>query len=276
MILGATGRLGRAFHALWSAGHWPATGEPIWQYRQGSALTGQSLFWDMTTPPPVDARLGRANGVIVLAGVTMGTEDDLARNTDLALAGIALARAHDLGPVLICSSAAVYGRAHGPQDETAPCQPANAYGQAKLAMEAAVAGSDAICLRLANVAGSDQLFGAATKGRVRLDQFSDGTAPERAYIGPLSLARTMLALIERGVAQPLPRLINIAAPRPVRMDALLTAAGVPFDWTPAPPSAMASVTLDTARLQSIAPLTPDTADPAHLVAEARAGRWRPA
>jgi hypothetical protein len=53
----------------------------------------------------------------VLAGVTSGTDKDLARNTDLARAAINLARAHDLGPVLLSSTAAVYGRAAGAQGD---------------------------------------------------------------------------------------------------------------------------------------------------------------
>jgi hypothetical protein len=60
------------------------------------------------------------------------------------------------------------------------------------------------------------------------------------------------------------------------MDALLLAAGIPFDRTPAPPTALASVRLNTARLAAIVPLADATADPAQLVAEARKGGWRPA
>lgn len=230
-----------------------------------------------TDPIPTDARLRRTKGVIVLAGVTSGQPEVLAHNTTLALAAIDLAQALNIGPVLLCSSAAVYGRALGPQSESAHCQPANPYGAAKLAMEQAVAGRGAICLRIANVAGSDQLFDAAAQGAVRLDQFSDGTGPERAYIGPRSLAATLLRLIDLwDQAEALPPILNIAAPSPVSMEAVLNAAGVPFAWTPAPSTALASVTLDTSLLATVAPLPNASADPATLVAEARAAGWRPA
>ncbi len=282
LILGATGRLGRAFRRLWDDGLWPASAAPLWHRRQVDGDDNDAIGWDLLSgQPPDDIRLRRVNGVIVLAGVTSGSDADLARNTRLAYAAIDLARARAIGPVLLCSSAAVYGRALGPQSETMPCLPANPYGVAKLAMEQAVEGRGAICLRIANVAGSDQLFDAAGRGGVRLDQFSDGTGdgtgPERAYIGPRSLAATMLRLIDlwhRG--QTLPDVLNLAAPNPVRMNDLLHAARVPFDWTPAPATALPSVTLDTTLLATLAPLPATAADPVTLVAEARAAGWRPA
>lgn len=278
LILGAGGRLGQAFRTLWDSGLWPDRAEPLWQHRQRSPVQGNSVFWDLLSDaPPDDDRLRAVRGVIVLAGVTSGTDEDLARNTDLARAAINLALFHDLGPVLLCSTAAVYGRAAGAQDETMPCHPVNAYGQAKLAMEAATAPDDATCLRIANIAGSDQLFGSAARGGVRLDRFNDGRGPERAYIGPLTLARTMLALIKHRLeGRSLPRIINIATPHAVQMEDLLGAAGVPFNWVPASPTALASVTLDTGRLGGIVPLSSDTASPATLVTEARAAGWHPA
>ena len=58
-------------------------------------------------------------------------------------------------PVLLISSAAVYGRRGGPLREDASCAPESDYGRGKLAMErvAAAAGGAVHVLRLGNVAG---------------------------------------------------------------------------------------------------------------------------
>jgi nucleoside-diphosphate-sugar epimerase len=276
LVLGATGRLGQVFRRLWADGLWPGAAEPLWQGRRPEARV--SIIWDfMEGSLSADPRVRAAKGVIVLAGVTAGTESALAANRLIAERAVGIAADLGLGPVLLCSSAAVYGRAAGAQAEGAVCHPATAYGAAKLAMEQAVAGRGAICLRIANVAGSDQLFMAAARGRMTLDRFPSGTGPERAYIGPLSLAATFLALIDLAAGgTALPAVLNLAAPRPVGMQTLLSAAGVPWDWVPAPATAIESVTLDTAVLQSLAPLPDSAADADALVAEARAGGWRPA
>ncbi len=50
--------------------------------------------------------------------------------------------------------------------------------------------------------------------------------------------------------------------------------GLPFDWQPAPPTALHRLALDTTALSRIVALPPITA--ADLVAEARAGGWSPA
>ena len=274
LVLGATGRLGRAFRRLAADGFWPGPVEPLWQERR-TGMGGNALVWDfMTDPPPDDPRLRVTRGVIVLAGVTAGTDVELTGNTSTALRAIALARELDLGPVLLCSSAGVYGRAPTPRAEHEDCTPATPYGASKLAMEKAVAGQGATCLRIANVAGSDMLFAGAARGGMTLDQFPDGAGPVRAYIGPRTLAATMLRLIalaDRSTA--LPPILNIAAPRPVAMEAILAAAGVTWAWVPAPATALASVTMNTALLRSLAPLAPDSADPGTLVAEARAAGW---
>ena len=265
LILGASGRIGRAFQSLWQDGHWPAVAAPVWHGRHGG-----DLVWDMQTPVP--AMVPQARGVIVLAGLTKGDPAALDANRRVALAALALARRTGLGPVLLCSSSSVYGRAPGPHPEGGPAHPANPYGAAKLAMEAAVAGEPGVtCLRIANVPGADDLLLAAARGRVALDRFADGSAPQRHYIGPLTLARTLLALLDAGA---LPPVLNLAQPGLVAMDALLSAAGCPWDWRPAPDSALPSLALDTVRLQAIIPLP--AAAPDQLVAEARAAGWRPA
>lgn len=283
LILGASGRIGRAFRALWAAGLWPDAARPLWHGRASTANWRPDLVWDITAPDalPDSAATGAGKaGVIVLAGITRGDAQAQSANSTLGLAALALARRDGLGPVLFCSTAAVYGRAEGPLAEDHPTCPQSDYGKAKLAMEQAllpaIAGQAAI-LRIANVAGADAPLLAAAGGRVRLDRFADGRSPRRSYVGPLTLARVMLGLIaQHGAGRALPPVLNIAAPGEVEMADLLAAAGCGWDWVPAPDNALARLALDTARLAAILPLSPLTGRPATLVAEARAAGWRPA
>lgn len=243
--------------------------EPLWQHRPGRPVAGNGWEWDLDGTPPPDSRLAAVRGIVVLAGATGGDAAALAANTTAALAAVRLRDAGVAGPVLLLSSAAVYGRATGPLTEDMVPTPANSYGASKATMEAAVAGRAGVtCLRLANVAGADALFGAMSAGPVTLDRFADGTAPRRSYIGPLTLARVLLALI---AANDLPPVLNVASPGPLSMDLVLEAAGARWTWTPAPATALPCVALDTARLARIIELPP--ADAAVLVAEARAAGW---
>lgn len=276
LVLGASGRIGRAFRALWDVGLWPGSARPLWHGR-ASADWQPDLVWDMGAGQMPAALPQRPQGVIVLAGVTQGDAAAQAANTALALAALALARRDGLGPVLLCSTAAVYGGETQDHDETGPTRPLSDYGRAKLAMERALlsllAGQGAI-LRIANVAGADAPLLAAAHGPVRLDRFADGAAPVRSYIGPLTLARVMLDLIARHPSHPLPPVLNVAAPGAVAMSDLLAAAGCGWDWVPAPVSALPRLVLDTARLATICRLAADTGSPATLVTEARAAGWR--
>lgn len=274
LVLGAGGRLGRAWQTLWAGGHWPDSAQPLWHGRKDGALV-----WDMLSgPAPVDPPIADVSGVIVLAGVTGGDEAALSRNTDLALAAIRMAADRGIGPVLLCSSGAVYGRAPGVRAECDGIAPVTPYGAAKAAMEVAVVDIPGVTsLRIANVAGCDMLLGAAALGRVRLDQFADGTAPRRAYIGPVTLAATALRLIALAHAGTvLPTVLNIASPGTLGMDEVLSAAGVGWDWQPAPDTALRTVAMDTRLLRTLAPIAPTHGTAAVLVAEARAAGWIPA
>lgn len=110
-------------------------------------------------------------------------------------------------------------------------------------------------LRIGNVAGLDAILGGWQPG-FRLDVFADGASPKRSYIGVQDLAQVIAALM--ALPAP-PAIINIAAPTPTEMQCLLDAAGLP--WTPRPAAATAipMVCLDTALLQSLAPVAPCTA-----------------
>lgn len=257
LLLGTSGRVGQA---LRRAG-WPGP-RPVWHARRGPADVTFDLLGAIPPLPPV-------RGVVVFAGVTSGTPQDLARNTSLALAGIALARDRGLGRVLVISSAGVYGPAPGIRHEDDPLRPGTPYGAAKRDMEVAVAEAGVTCLRLANVAGCDALFGSAARGAVRLDRFTDGTGPSRSYIGPVTLARAITALLAH--EGPLPPVLNLASPNPLAMADVLGAMGQPFEWQPAPPTALHRLALDTTALSRIVSLPPITAE--GLVSEARAGGW---
>jgi len=269
LILGANGRIGLMWQALWRAGAWPDTRRPVWHGRNKA-----DLIWDMTSALP--DRVPSCSGVIVLAGRTAGSDADLAQNAPLATAALDLAAKHGLGPVLLCSTSAVYGAATDPQSEDAAA-PANAYGHAKLDMEqAAAAHSTPSCaLRIANVAGADAAMLNAAKGPVTLDRFPDGQTPRRMYIGPASLLRVMLdliALAQNGTQ--LPPVLNIARPGLIPMGGLLDAAGA--EWSPraAPASALPSLELDLTRLAALLPLAP--ANATTLALEARLAGWVPA
>lgn len=266
LILGANGRIGLMWQALWRAGAWPDNRRPVWHGRDKA-----DFLWDMTTAPP--DTVPPCNGVIVLAGRTAGDETALAQNTTLATAALDLAAKHGLGPVLLCSSSAVYGRATGPQSEGAAA-PANTYGAAKRAMERAVADHTvpSCALRIANVAGADAALLNAAKGPVTLDQFDDGQTPRRMYIGPASLLRAMLDLIRLGAeGEELPPILNLARPGLISMGDLLDAAGASWSPKPAPNGALPALTLDLSELSRLLPLSPAT--PQRLMLEAQLAGW---
>ena len=246
LILGASGRLGRALARAWPAGA-PA---PLRQSRDGA---GDTLAWDILNAPVPD--LPAINSVVVLAGVTHGTAEALALNTPLVQAGA------DLGarlgvPVLVASSQAVYGAQAGLLREDAPLTPVGEYGRAKAAMEAAVTGPHVTHLRIGNVAGCDALADAIARGPVTLHRFADGRGPARAMIGPADLARVLLALL---AAPARPAVLNVARPGLVAMADVLAAAGVPFGWRAAPQGTLQALALDVTSLQGICPLPPGDA-----------------
>ena len=282
LILGAGGRIGRAFRHLWQQGQWPDKAVPLWH-------SSQKLDHAETVIAPLDpaglARLAvtaigvRTHGIIVLAGATSGTPEELAANTATAQTAVILRALGVAGPILCLSSSAVYGPHAEPVREDSPLAPASAYGAAKLAMEQAMAAHQGVtCLRLANVAGCDGLLGAMTGGDVALDRIGDGTTadsrgvtgqgPLRSYIGPLTLARTLTALTRM---ENLPPVLNLAQSGALPMEALLQAAKARWHWQDAPEGVLAKLALDTTALQALVTLPP--ADAATLVAEAEAAGW---
>ncbi|MBS0123639.1 sugar nucleotide-binding protein [Aestuariicoccus sp. KMU-90] len=269
LIPGASGRLGRMLRAVWRDG---ADGGPeiVPVFRE--AGQGDGPVW--APGDPVSA-LPRVDAVLALWGVTRGDAQALAMNVALAAEAVRLGRALGAARVLHCSSAAVYGAGPRPWSETDPTAPAGGYGHAKLEMERRVLATRVpgqVFMRIGSVAGAESLFGNMRPGgTVRLDRFDDGTAPRRSYIAPQALARAIVALCDP-TAPDGP--VNVAVPVPTGMDALARAAGCEVKWQPAPSQALRLVALDTALLSTVCPLSEAEADPAHLVAQARAtGCW---
>lgn len=187
IILGATGRVGQALAHVWPA----LAPRGIWQHRAGAGaeviarFPGAAFQWDMLAEPALPLPQN-ATSMIVLAGVMGQDAATLAHNTDIALAAVHAARAAGITRILVASTQAVYGTDAIRVSEDDPCTPAARYGQAKLAMERALAPfAEVTCLRLGNVAGTDALFQITARGPVTLDRFSDSTSPCRSYIGPV-------------------------------------------------------------------------------------------
>ncbi len=226
------------------------------------------MCWRPGQPNP----FGQVSAVIALWGVTQGAPEALVVNTDLALSAQELARASGAGRVLHCSSVAVYAPKSGLLDEKDPTSPVNAYGQAKLDMERALAhadGPEPTILRIGSVAGAESLAASIRRGwaaeaaPVHLDRFQDGNGPERSYIAPSDLARGLVRLATQ--SDGLPTVLNVGAPAPVRMEALLKAVNHPHEWRPAPATVAQSVTMNCDRFTSLTGMPASAADPGHII-----------
>lgn len=253
-VLGATGRLGQMLRWAWGAHpevHWQAR-----MARPGYVLCdpwGESLA----------GHLAQARTVIMLAGPA-GQGGDVHRR----LAQVTLAAAPPEARVLLASSAAVYGGRTGPLHEDLPPAPLTEYGRAKAEMEAAVVDDPRVtALRIGNVAGADAILGGWRPG-FRLDRFAAGHTPRRSYIGPATLARVLGDLAT--YPEPLPQVLNLAAPGTVAMGDLLDVAARPWGPQPASEATLAEVALSTARLLRYTTFAPEDSTPTQMVAQWRA------
>lgn len=251
VILGAGGRLGQLLRPIFP-------GPALW-------LTRSNLDVITAEPETLQGALAAADTVICLAGVTNTSGQPMTANTLIATRVLDAARAVNAGPVILFSSAAVYGAQPGPHAEDGPTAPVSPYATAKLEMEAeARHHSQPNCiLRLGNVAGADAILGNWAPGFC-LDTMPDGSTPRRSYIGPNSLARILHDLT--GMTA-LPEILNIAAPGAVEMGALLDAAGLPWSARPATQSTIASVHLDTQVLESLTSFDPRDSTAEGIVAD---------
>jgi hypothetical protein len=106
---------------------------------------------------------------------------------------------------------------------------------------------------------------------VALDPGPDGRGPVRSYIGPATLAAALARLAALAAAgTPLPPVLNLAAPVPVAMAALLDAAGIAWTPRPGPAQSPPRVVMDCRRLTALVRLPPQAGLPRTLVAEWRA------
>lgn len=274
-LLGASGKIGRMFRAIWSDLDGGAH-DLIPVFRKPCQLD-KAIFWEPGKPFP---ELPKATAVIALWGVTGNCAEQLAMNSVLALAANDFAKRVGAGRVFHFSSAAIYHPQAGPISEDSEPGPISLYGESKLRMEQdlnalATKTSDcpySVILRVGNVAGAERLFSNLRPGgTVTLDRFSDGTGPSRSYVAPSDLVRSILCLLR--LKQP-PRVVNIAAPRPTHMEDIIRAAGGKVEWRSAVEGAVPIVWLDTSKIEEICKMHPDASDAGFLVRDARrSGVW---
>ncbi|MCC6002582.1 MAG: NAD-dependent epimerase/dehydratase family protein [Pararhodobacter sp.] len=281
LLVGASGRVGRLLLPAWRIA---GQGGVIVQQRGEAPLPRQfpGVVWSPLEQPALLPELLAdhlpVRAMIVLAGVTPSSPmsgagaDRMALNDALAQACLRAAHEAGIGRVLLASSSAVYGAGRArPWHESDALHPPSPYGRAKLVMEKAAPpwrarGVQVCSLRIGNVAGADALLSRARQDETLLiDRFSDGTGPERSYIGPQSLARVLMALTDPAID--LPACLNIGAPTPVTMDALADAAGLPWEWRPAPPQAVARLTLDCDALAALVPFDDSEGTATGIVAQ---------
>ena len=268
LVLGATGRIGDVLRMFWGEAG------AIWHTR--GAVAGQGPEWvrgDLLRDPEALIRASQgAEAVLCLSGVVNG-KGDVALNVALGQAGVEIGAA--LGaPVLLASSAAVYGRAaeHAGGRLRGGLTLAADSGDGRAEAEVEARGADlgrahgvpVTALRIGNLAGLDAILGAWRPG-FQLDRFGDGRTPRRSYIGVETLAFVLARLCDQ--ADDLPPVLNVAAPEVIEMGALLDAAGYAWSARPAPPDAIAEVALDVALLQGVCPLPDGAGRPDTLVAE---------
>ncbi|MHA3914878.1 NAD-dependent epimerase/dehydratase family protein [Halovulum sp. GXIMD14793] len=277
LLVGASGRVGQLVANSWRRSapeaditlqtrHKSKTGNLVWSPEDGTDALNRDI-----------ARNGPIAAMIMLAGVTPATGDDMSVNTRVAMACLHAAVATDIPRILLASSSAIYGAGDGTAfSESCAPAPASDYARSKLEMEQAAdifrtKGLEVCALRIGNVAGADALLlnasSASATDPIRIDQFASQTGPIRNYIGPDTFARVLAYLSL--TASPLPPVLNIAAPEPIPMESLAKAAALPWTYVPALATAIRSVTLDCSLLSGLYRFNPEDSDPAEMVRQ-----WR--
>ena len=218
---------------------------------------------------------GPLKAMVVLAGATPGSGQDLSINRTVAETCLAAAADVGIPRVLVASSSAVYGIGDGmPFSETSHCTPVNDYGLAKIAMEQACDGwrthnLEVCCLRIGNVAGADALLLNISKSDpdspVTIDIFSDGRGPVRSYIGPKSLASVLNMLAVH--PESLPSILNVAAPKPISMDTLAETIGHPWVPRQAASQSAQNILLDCRLLATFYPFSSAESAPSEMITQ---------
>ncbi|WP_417271992.1 NAD-dependent epimerase/dehydratase family protein [Celeribacter halophilus] len=266
-FLGASGRIGRLLRKAERIDG-DANAQIIWQFRSHLPDGTKGFLWsDFTDQRPLIAAQSKTPfaAILVFTGPSQPTRKDDAEvmqaHVSLVDQAITAAALAGVPRVLVASSSAVYGagigRAFREEDVLAPI---NAYGAAKAEMEdltarrASAEGLEICALRIGNVAGADMLLGNASARTeddppLDLDIFPDGARPRRSYIGPQTLLKTLTALSLS--PRPLPARLNLAATKPVEMNALLDAAQIPWRGRPQSDLAHQNITLDCSALAAL-------------------------
>lgn len=210
--------------------------------------------------------IGPVDAIISGWGATHPPFED---NVSLARAAMALGDALGAKRVLHFSSVAVYAPKPAALFVGDPTDPPNAYGASKLKMERQILETPSkarqIILRIGNVVGADSLAPALRSGGPATLDRCDGDGPVRSYVAPGDLARLCAQLAE---GHDVPGILNVAAPTPVSMGALLRAAESRIMWRDAP--ARNSVVMDVAPLMSQAGDVIQARSPGEMIADWRA------
>lgn len=270
LVLGASGKLGKMLRAAW-AEMCPPLVELVYCTRKSSE--GGDIVW---SPGGNTDHLPQVDAIVALWGAVPGAGHRLDSNSTLARAAVDLAGCLGADRVLHCSSAAVYRPEGALLCEEDEAEPPSDYGKSKRNMESLIealsqeqGAPSMVSMRIANVAGADSLFAnMKPEGKLRLDRFPGGQGPLRSYVAPDDLARAIIALV---LAKDITGPINIAAPKATAMEDLAQAVGCQVTWQDAPPQAISSVCLSTARLARILPLPDQSSDASYLVNSARRG-----
>ncbi|MDV7270753.1 NAD-dependent epimerase/dehydratase family protein [Thioclava sp. A2] len=262
LILGGTGRVGGLLRRAWGGRGGHAGLRPVWQGRRAEDGV-DAVFDPLENPEALKAAVLACDAVLNLAGTPHGSAQEMLQHRLLAEA----ARDACAGerPLIVASSAAVYGATEGLLSEDLPLAPVSAYGLAKQDMEAAVAGIPrCVAVRIGNIAGADALLGQAPPPTgYRLHVLNHGETLRRSYIGPQALAFALARLARLMVfGVEVPPILNIALPGAVSMAGLLEAAGFSWADAPAPSGAIATVELDVSLAIRVglvpeAPATPE-------------------
>ena len=214
------------------------------------------------------------DAVLHLAGVTPHQPNpDYSANARLAIRAFAAASRARVPVFFAASSAAVYGTGPVPFHEGDACKPDTDYGRANVAAEnqlvqASEGAPTRLCLlRIGNLAGADALMQGQPRPTV-IDQYPHGATPVRSYVAAQTLARVLRDLTQIA-PQHLPQTLNVAAPRPVEMAALMQAAGLA--WSPRPQgyTLRRRIVMSTELLESLVEIRPEDASPDLLVGDVK-------
>ncbi|WP_198672207.1 NAD-dependent epimerase/dehydratase family protein [Pseudogemmobacter bohemicus] len=297
IVTGARGRVGRILARAWAAEPPPglrilwssrgkAAGDRAADDRASDDSTPGDLAWDIGAGAAPD---WPADAILLHLAGTTGARDPGA-NPALIPALAEACRRNRLAHLVFLSTAAIYAPGPLPARETDPPAPANPYGAAKLEAEHLLAGSGLALtiLRLGNLAGADALLAPRDPGSViRLDPIpGEPRGPMRSWIGPLTFARTIAALLTRiageiaagnpggkSGGEALPPILNLSQAPPLGMAELLAASDLAWDWAAPNPAVVPAAMLDNTALAKLIPLP--LARPGQIIAEIRALRALP-